>query len=63
MTAILAAELTKAPKKGVLAGPAYWLDITIIENGQRFTRETVAVGGKAEARRYAKALGATPWNF
>ena len=25
----------KAPKKGVMAGPAYWLDINEIANGQR----------------------------
>jgi len=61
--AILAAELSKAPKKGVMAGPAYWLDISLIKDGRRIHRATVAVGGKVEARRQAKALGATPWNF
>ena len=63
MNTQITADLYKAPKTGPMAGPRYWLDINELSNGQRFTRETVGMSGKAEARRYAKALGATPWNF
>lgn len=59
----ITADLYKAPKTGPMAGPRYWLDINEIEYGQRFTRETIAVSGKVEARRIAKARAATPWNF
>lgn len=60
---ILAAEISKAPKRGPMAGPAYWLDFNIIANGERRHVETIAVSGKAEARKIAKARVATPWNF
>lgn len=59
----ITADLYKAPKTGPMAGPRYWLDINYVGNGQRQTVETVAVGGKVEARRIAAARGATPWNF
>ena len=57
-TPILAAEYTNGSK----SRPAM-LDIARITNGQRDYLEHHVVGGKAEARRIAKARGATPWNF
>lgn len=58
-----APQLTADFYKGSKLGPKYWLDINEIADGQRFTRESIGVSGKAEARRIAQQLGATPWNF
>lgn len=55
---ILAAEFTKGSKR---IAPV--LDITRIENGERTFIECIPVVDKREARAFAKALGATPWNF
>lgn len=39
------------------------LDIVRIEDGRRFPVSSHPVAGKAEARKLALSLGATPWNF
>lgn len=58
MTYTLAAEFTSGSKRR-----APTLDINRIANGHREYVETITVVDKREARRVAKDLGATPWNF
>ena len=39
------------------------LDLALTVNGRRAWLSSSPVSGKAEARKLAKAAGATPWNF
>lgn len=39
------------------------LDLALTVNGRRDWLSSSPVSGKAEARKLAKAAGATPWNF
>lgn len=55
---VLAAEYTAPSKK-----QSAYVDINVIANGTRTHQSSHAVAGKAAARKLAKALGATPWNF
>ena len=55
---VLAAEYTNGSKTRSAV-----LDITRIETGARQYLATHNVAGRADARKLAKALGATPWNF
>lgn len=55
---VLAAEFYR----GSTAQPAT-LKLTRIADGRRTFLAILQVRDKAEARKYAKAHGATPWNF
>jgi len=55
---VLAAEFTNATKRASAT-----LTVNRIANGRREFVSMQGVQDKREARRIAKELGATPWNF
>lgn len=58
MESILAADYTNGYR-----GRSAILTINRIENGRRTELDMIPVTGKREARKIAKVIGATPWNF